>query len=244
MSLLQNVEGQVKLAAGVDLAKVKEYSLLFVTKLKEVGDIGDQVTLSHILLLQEKGWKVGDEANFQGLREWVNTVYQGNKTFFNNVERWLKANCGLLIEIRDNEGEGQEGTRAIITHNKGVDCEALNKALPNAIAMANKQGILYKEAPKKAPKAGSAGKGGSKNSNAISVSEGQVIAEKLGLAAALEGDSKETERLEEVAQYIVRILEHAKYNPDRNNLKALLESTCKKLDNGFNLASAMAKAVV
>lgn len=240
MALFNKTGTSLVLNQGVTISTLEAEAVLFITKLAEVAKHGDDITIAHLLILRSDGWKPALKKNFSGLEAWLNSLYQGNKTMYSRCNAWLKRVAGLSAEIRDKEGENS-GTYAVISVDKEADTNKLESAFDAALMVAAKEGILYQpDKVQKAPKERKPSSKPTAGSNVIEVPPSQVLAEKLGIAAALEGDS---ERLEEVAQYIVRILEHAKHNPDRNNLKALLESTCKKLDNGFNLASAMAKAV-
>ena len=243
MALFNKTGTSLVLNQGVTISTLEAEAVLFITKLAEVAKHGDDITIAHLLILQSDGWKPALKKNLSGLEAWMNSLYQGNKTMYSRCNAWLKRVAGLSAEIRDKEGE-DSGTYAVISVDKEADANKLGSAFDAALMAAAKEGILYQpDKVQKAPKERKPSSKPTAGSNVIEVPPSQVLAEKLGLAAALDVDSKETERLAEVAQYIVRILEHAKHNPDRNNLKALLESTCKKLDNGFNLASAMAKAV-
>lgn len=235
MALL-NIQGDtITLANGIALPQVQEQSVLFVTRLKEVARLGDEITIAHVLLLKQAGWNPATKANFQGLEEWANSLYQGNKTLFSRFKSWTKSALGLLVEIRDKD----EGTYGVIQVDPEADASALAEKLSSALSTGHKEGILMQDKPKKAPKA-SAGKGGSKNGAVQEVRPEQVVAESVGLLDALQGSTAED--LAEFMPMINGIIEHIKTNPNKGLVKDQLNKVLSSLNKSFTLGKVMAKA--
>lgn len=241
MALINIGDNKVTLMAGIGLPEITEQSVLFVTKLKEVAKLGDEITIAHVAFLQQGGWKVGTKANFSELEGWLNTLYQGNKTFFSRCKTWLKNTAGLLAEIRDKDDDS--GTYAVLSLDKDADAAKLQADLDAAIVKAAKGGILLVEGkPKKAPKTtGSSGRGGSSNSNVITVSPETKLAEDTGLIEALKGMKEDT--LKEFMPELLMLLGHIKSNPNKKVVKEQLVATTNKLNNGFTLGKVLSKAV-
>lgn len=235
MSLL-NLQGTtVALANGVALPQVQEQSVLFVTRLKEVAKLGDEITIAHLLLLEQAGWVPATKGNFSGLEGWLNQLYQGNKTLYSKCVSWLKANAGLAVEIRDKAGE-EVATYAVISVVADVDQAKIASNFSEAIANGVRDGILMGSKPRKAPKA-SAGKGGAKNSNVVEVDPRVPQAEELGIL-----DVISSPMFADIKEDLAALLAHVLQNPNQALVKQQLQSTVTKLNNGFKLGAAMAKA--
>lgn len=242
MALINDKGEALRLADGVALPQIQEQSVLFVTRLKEVAKMGDEITVAHVLYLQGLGFKPASKVNFSSLEEWANALFQGNKTFFSKFKTWVKAHLGLLVDIRDSKAV--EGTTfAVLSIDPEADAASLQDGLEQALKDVLDKGMLMSAKPRKAPKdKGSAGRGGSKNSNVLEVSNSQAVSEKIGIAAVLQNaEDIETQRLAEVQDLIAAILEHAMSNTNRQQVRDILGSAVTKLNKGFNLSAAMAK---
>lgn len=232
MALL-NLEGNnVALATGIALPQVQEQSVLFVTRLKEVAKLGDEITIAHVLLLKQAGWKPNTKANTAGFEDWLNSLYQGNKTLFSRAKAWVKQVCGLDVEVRDLKGDAVGTYVVMTTTNEWTETKSLDEHL----ALAVSEGILMTAKPKKAPKA-SAGKGGSKNGAVETVNPNVIKAEELGIIDALANIEEGT------AELLAQLMAHIKTNPDKQAIRVNLEKTVNSLNKGFTLGAAILKQV-